>query len=65
VMATYRCEQCEGEFEEGWSDEQAHQEAEAAFGRRGDDPSMAKVCDDCYQEIMTRIRPGQPWWDEC
>lgn len=52
---TYRCENCGEEFEYGWSDEDAHAEAEATFGQRGDAPGMAIVCDDCYRLLMTGL----------
>jgi hypothetical protein len=54
---TFRCENCGKELEKGWADELAHHEAVRQWGRRGDEPGMAVVCDDCYREIMT-------WWKE-
>lgn len=51
-LKTYRCAECGGEFEYGWSDEEAHAEAEKSFGKRGDAAGMAIVCDDCYRMIM-------------
>lgn len=50
----YTCEDCGGTFNEGWTDEEAHAEALRNFGRDGRDPSMAKVCDDCFKRIMKR-----------
>jgi len=45
------CEQCGGEFEKGWTDDEASAEYEAEFGSlsTGD---VASVCDDCYKVIM-------------
>lgn len=51
----YRCSDCGGTFESERSDEAAHQEALIAFGRRGDAPGMAVVCDECYNDIMKRL----------
>jgi hypothetical protein len=53
---TYTCDDCGGTFEEGWSDEEAHAEAVQNFGTLADGPAMAVVCDDCYRDIMERIR---------
>lgn len=52
---TYTCAHCGGTFERGWTDEEAQAESVQNFGVRGDAPGMALVCDDCYQEIMTRM----------
>lgn len=52
---TYRCENCGGEFESGWSDDEAQAESVENFGQRGDDPGMAIVCDDCFRDVMERI----------
>jgi hypothetical protein len=46
----YRCAQCKLVFEKGWSEEEAHAEAEKNFGAWS--PSMAVVCDDCYNKMM-------------
>ena len=56
--ATYICQECLGEYEFGWSDEEAHAEAVQNFGRDGHAPDMAIVCDDCYKGICKRIFPG-------
>ena len=48
---TYTCEECEGVFEYGWDDDQAHEEALKRFGKDGHDPDMAIVCDDCYKRL--------------
>ena len=50
-MEMYTCEQCGGEFETGWSDDEATAEYEAEFGSlsAGD---VAIVCDSCYKVIM-------------
>jgi hypothetical protein len=56
---SYVCADCGGTFDEGWPDEQAQQEALETFGKRGDAPGMAKVCDDCYREIMSVVDVGR------
>lgn len=55
---TYRCAECGGEFEFARDDEDAQAEAVQNFGRRGDAPGMAIVCDDCYKRIIAEIRRG-------
>lgn len=52
---TFTCSDCGDTFEAGRPDEEAQQEALENFGRRGDAPGMAIVCDDCYKEIMAVI----------
>lgn len=54
----YTCAQCGGAFQDGWTDEEAHAEAVQNFGRRGDEPGMVKVCDDCYRDIMADLSDG-------
>jgi hypothetical protein len=54
--ATYVCDACGGEFNKGWSDEEAHAEAVENFGRDGHAEDMAIVCDDCFQR-MTDEQP--------
>ncbi len=51
----YRCAQCGGEFKTAWSDDDAQRESEQLWGRRGDTPGMALVCDDCFNEITRRV----------
>lgn len=48
----YRCEQCGGVFDFGWTDEEA--KAEMAANGWGDMPpeDMAIVCDDCYNGVI-------------
>lgn len=54
---TYVCHECGGRFPKGGRpDEEAQAEAVQNFGQRGDAPGMVIVCDDCYHEIMARIR---------
>jgi hypothetical protein len=52
-MATFVCANCGGEFEEAWDDEEAQAEAVRDFGKRGEAPGMAVVCDDCYKTLMS------------
>ena len=55
----YRCEDCGNVYEKGWTDEEASQESQAAFGIT----TGAVVCDDCYNKIMynraTKIKAAQ------
>jgi hypothetical protein len=53
---TFTCMECGGTFNLSRPDEEAQREAVENFGVRGDAPGMAIVCDDCYHEIMARIR---------
>ncbi len=57
--STYTCSECGGTFECGRPDEEAHAEALRNFGKRGDHPSMAIVCDDCYKAIMAQPDPNK------
>ena len=52
----FTCAQCGRRFPRLGPDEEAQAEALENFGVRGDAPGMAIVCDDCYREIMARIR---------
>lgn len=51
-MESFICAGCGGEFEqvEG-REEVAQKEAKARYGKDASDPSMAKVCADCYARI--------------
>lgn len=50
---TFTCAHCGEMFESGRPDQEAaHAEAVTLWGRRGDAPGMAEICDDCFQEIM-------------
>lgn len=57
IGAEYTCDDCGGVFTEAWTDEEAEAEALENFGvpHASQQPSMARVCDDCYQEIMGAI----------
>jgi Fe2+ or Zn2+ uptake regulation protein len=48
------CEECQGVFEKGWSEEEAREEAAENFPGLDIDNCMeaALVCDDCYRRIM-------------
>ena len=45
-MGTYKCEMCHEEFEFGWGDEEAKQEA---IDNGFDVNDCGVVCDDCYK----------------
>lgn len=47
----FKCDECGGVFEKGWSDEEAYAEQENNFGDMPNE-QMAIVCDDCFKEIM-------------
>ena len=51
IVRKYKCEECGKTFKQGWSDEEAKQEAKDTFGIK-DCYDMAVVCDDCYKQIM-------------
>jgi hypothetical protein len=52
---SYRCEECGGVFENGWSDEEAAAEAENNFpGMTPED--AATVCEDCFNDLMAMAR---------
>jgi hypothetical protein len=52
----YRCEMCQGVFDEGWSDEEAHKEADA----NGLDPAECGICcDDCYKKTSYYTPPDE------
>jgi len=53
--ATYKCEECNGVFEFGWTDE----EAVAEMKNNGFDAyDCAVVCDGCYRNIMGEGNTG-------
>jgi len=52
----YTCENCNGVFEKGWTDD----EAEAEAGLLWTDEEMeiegrALVCDDCFQQMLSWV----------
>ena len=47
----YRCAQCGGIFDKGWTDEEARAEQEDNGWLEIPDDFMAVVCDDCYKEM--------------
>lgn len=57
---TYTCASCGGTFDEEWTEAEA--QAEAAANGWGDVPmsEMAKVCDDCYEAMVSQVPP--PSW---
>lgn len=56
MKRTFTCDQCGGTFPRAWSDDEATAEARDVFGRDPEtDPTMAVVCDDCYQAIMAAL----------
>ena len=57
----FRCAQCHGEFETGWSEEEAKAEALALFAITDATPAdaLAEVCDDCFQKMTAAYPPEQ------
>lgn len=51
----FKCEECGGVWEKGWTDEEAAEEAQNAFGIT----TGATVCDDCYNKIMYKLAKGE------
>lgn len=52
---TYTCAICKGEFEKGWSDEEAVAEKDSYWGDVPLD-ECGVICDDCWN----KIRPDAP-----
>jgi hypothetical protein len=49
----YRCACCDGEYETGWSEDQARAEARLRFGITDPtSPAVATICDDCYVIVV-------------
>lgn len=54
----YQCEQCEGVFAKGWTDEEAWAETATVFPGLTE-PDSAIVCDDCFK-VLTAPPPPDP-----
>jgi len=52
----YTCSHCKGEFISEQDEEEAHAEAVALWGRRGDTEDMSVVCEVCWQKMMKWYR---------
>lgn len=55
----YKCAQCGGVFEKGWTDEDAEREREGNGWKSMPDSEMAVVCDDCYQKLFAEQEGDQ------
>ncbi len=56
MAETYTCAACGGTFDKEWSDEEAFAESRETFGVDiTHDPTMAVLCDDCYQALATAM----------
>lgn len=56
----YTCANCLGEFETGWTDEEALAEYEQQFPRsHAAGEEMAMVCDDCYKQMADQLPPAE------
>lgn len=55
----FQCERCGGVFKKGWSDEERDAEAKAdPYGFQTpppENPDIASVCEDCFQEMRVWI----------
>jgi hypothetical protein len=51
----FTCTQCGGTFTAERDDDEAQAEALALWGKRGDAPGMAIVCDDCFVEFLAAL----------
>jgi len=47
----YKCAVCSGEFEKGWSEEEAVAEMKNNFGEDSTTDDCSIVCDDCYKKM--------------
>ena len=48
----FKCEECGGIFEKGWTDNEARlEQIENEFGNIPNN-QLAVICDDCYKKIM-------------
>lgn len=60
----FTCANCHDTFKRGWSDAEAMDEMLDTFPPEhfAEDPSdpIERVCDDCYESIMARIRTEAP-----
>lgn len=50
----YRCQHCEGVFEETWTDEEADAEALKLWGvsNASSRDDMVRICDECHKRFM-------------
>lgn len=55
----YVCAECGGEFDKGWTDDEAEAEYTATFADLPPDTDRALVCDDCFKRLMERYDDGR------
>ena len=55
-MSSFKCAMCGGEFETGWSDEEASAEFNQYFPEH-DIKNADTVCDDCFNKIHPAEHP--------
>jgi hypothetical protein len=55
----YQCEQCDGIFEKGWTDEEAKTEQVNNGWGDIDNSETALICDDCYKSLMCIMKIGK------
>jgi DNA-directed RNA polymerase subunit RPC12/RpoP len=56
---TYVCAACGDTKTMGWSDEEAKKEYLDNFGEEPTQETADIVCDDCYNRIMSVLKPGR------
>lgn len=50
----FRCCECGGIFEKGWTEEEAIEEQRIVFNEEPKDDDVV-MCDDCYQKFAAKI----------
>jgi DNA-directed RNA polymerase subunit RPC12/RpoP len=58
----YICANCRKTFIEGWSDEEAAQEARILFGTEIPIEERSVICDDCYKKFLLWLKKQPPGW---
>ena len=53
----YKCAECGGVFDKGWTDQEAAAELKANFGSSFTPAGCDVVCDDCYEKTHPAKHP--------
>lgn len=56
----FTCSLCHHTFKKGWTEEEAHQEAEKLFGYRVPWDEIETLCDDCYDKFKAWVETLTP-----
>lgn len=51
----FRCFECGGVFDKGWTDEEAIEEEKRNFGANADPDGAELLCEECYLKFMAKI----------